>query len=119
MNENDLRTILRRGFEDIIFFINEYDSNLSNTKRESLIEALSSIDFSPKKHDILSSNEDILVKSVLVGLLYGQIDPNIYQDKENMKKYSLLFFDVCDNFKIPRDLIYPINRYSSEICKYL
>lgn len=99
-------------------FIVEAEQSLSQSERARLVAHLEATQFSSVKHEILMSGEDTLVKALLIGLLFGQIDVYVAQEPSVMEGYLSQFDQVCDNLSVPKMFAKPITISIDDICQY-
>ncbi|WP_417228250.1 hypothetical protein [Amphritea sp.] len=118
MNQNELRRALRLSAKGIEEYILSVERSLPFDRRESLISYLSSINFSSMKYEILTAHNEYIVKALLIGLLFGQIDAYVSQERSIMDGYMKIFGQACQHLGLSEDFIQPITRHVDEICDF-
>ena len=118
MNSNDLRAALLSGVPGMQTFIHSAEQKLSVEGRKNLIEFLEEISFSSIKYEILNTDKDQLVKVLLVGLLFGQIDPYVAQDKVMMNSYRIEFNELCSLLNVSSTFVVAICTKVDKICSF-
>ncbi len=118
VKQDDLRRALGSGADGIECFIRDAEKNLTAEKRQDLICYLSATPFSSVKHEILSSDDDKMIKSLLIGLVFGQIDIYVAKERSIMAEYLSDFNIVCQKFGLSEAFIVPITRDIDVICGF-
>lgn len=118
MNHNDLRRALASGPDGMETYIRKAEDRLSLDDRSRLIEYLEVARFSSVKYEILTSGESTLVKALLIGLLFGQIDVYVSQERSFMDNYLMQFDQLCENLSLSKVFVAPITIGIDEICNF-
>ncbi|MEH6357452.1 MAG: hypothetical protein V7745_00575 [Pseudomonadales bacterium] len=105
------------GTDGMLSFIQDTQRDLTSERRLSLVSYLSAAQFSSVKHEIMTSDDDDLIKALLVGLLFGQIDAYAFNQRSIKEGYLNEFDQVCLRLDLPKTFIAPITLGADEICE--